>query len=143
MLQTMSNLVAKAKILIVDDDQDIRRLLAHRLKAESYETVFASDAISAVNMARREEPNLILLDLGLPAGDGYVVMERLKAMPALEGIPIIIVTARDVGAERERIAQAGADAIFGKPFDQERLLTAIRGALGEPQAGREAPPAAP
>jgi CheY-like chemotaxis protein len=125
--------MAKAKILIVDDDQDIRRLLGHRLKAEAYETVFASDATSAVNMARREEPNLILLDLGLPAGDGYVVMERLRAMPALEGIPVIVVTARDVAAEQERIGLAGADAIFGKPFDHERLLAAVGRALGEPQ----------
>jgi DNA-binding response OmpR family regulator len=133
MVQSVSSLVARAKILIVDDDQDIRRLLAHRLKAESYETVFASDAISAVNMARREEPDLILLDLGLPAGDGYVVMERLKAMPSLEGIPVIIITARDLGGERDRIAHAGADAVFHKPFEHERLLAAVRGALGEPQ----------
>jgi DNA-binding response OmpR family regulator len=123
--------VARAKILIVDDDQDIRRLLAHRLKAQSYETAFASDAISAVNMARREEPDLILLDLGLPAGDGYVVMERLKAIPSLEGIPVIVVTARDLGGERERIASAGAEAVFHKPIEHERLLAAVRGVLGE------------
>ena len=135
MLQSLSRSMAKAKILIVDDDQDIRRLLGHRLKAADYDAVFAGDAISAVNMARKEEPNLILLDLGLPAGDGYVVIERLKAMPALEGIPIIIVTARDVRAEQERIAGAGADAVFGKPLDHERLLAAIRGALGERPAG--------
>lgn len=123
--------MAKAKILIVDDDQDIRRLLGHRLKAEDYQAVFAGDAISAVNMARKEEPDLVLLDLGLPAGDGYVVMERLKAMPALEGIPVIIVTARDVTAEREHAALAGADALFQKPFDHETLMEAIREALGE------------
>jgi DNA-binding response OmpR family regulator len=134
MLQSLSGAMAKAKILIVDDDQDIRRLLGHRLKAQNYEPVFAGDAISAVNMARKEQPDLIVLDLGLPAGDGYVVMERLKAMPALEGIPIIIVTARDVGAEGERIAHSGADAVFAKPFDHDRLVTAIRGALGEPAA---------
>src|SRR5918996_1465199 len=96
------------------------------------QTVFASDAISAVNMARREEPDLILLDLGLPAGDGYVVMERLQALPSLEGIPVIVVTARDLGGERERIASAGAEADFHKPFHHERLLAAVRAALGEP-----------
>ena len=77
--------MAEAKILIVDDDQDIRRLLGHRLKSEGYVPVFAGDAISAVNLARKEAPDLILLDLGLPAGDGRLVMERLRAMPALEG----------------------------------------------------------
>jgi DNA-binding response OmpR family regulator len=79
--------MAQAKILIVDDDQDIRRLLGIRLKARGYEPFFAGDAISAVNQARKEHPDLILLDLMLPAGDGYLVVERLKAMPALEGIP--------------------------------------------------------
>jgi DNA-binding response OmpR family regulator len=135
MVQSVQQAMAKAKILIVDDDQDIRRLLGHRLKADDYETVFASDAITAVNMARKEEPDLVLLDLGLPAGDGYVVMERLKTMPALENIPVIIVTARDVRVEQQTAALAGADAIFQKPFDHARLLEAIRTALGEPSAG--------
>jgi DNA-binding response OmpR family regulator len=86
-------------------------------------------------MARKEGPDLILLDLGLPAGDGYVVMERLRSMPALEAIPVIIVTARDVRAEQETASLAGADAIFQKPFDHDRLLDAIRNALGEPAQG--------
>lgn len=124
--------MAKAKILIVDDDQDIRRLLGHRLKVEDYQAVFAGDAISAVNVARKEEPDLVILDLGLPAGDGYVVIERLQAMPALEGIPVIIITARDVLAERDHAALAGASALFQKPFEHEKLMEAIRAALGEP-----------
>lgn len=132
MLQTLTAIMAKAKILIVDDDQDIRRLLGHRLKVENYEPIFAGDAISAVNVARKEEPDLLILDIGLPAGDGYVVMERLKAMPALEGIPVIIVTARDVAGERDHAALAGATALFQKPFDHEKLMDAIREALGEP-----------
>jgi DNA-binding response OmpR family regulator len=122
--------MAEAKILIVDDDQDIRRLLAHRLKSEGFEAVFAGDAIAAVNTARKEEPDLILLDLGLPAGDGRVVMERMKAMPALEGIPVIIITARDLSMERESLAETGAVAMFQKPFDHDELVAAIRSALG-------------
>jgi DNA-binding response OmpR family regulator len=117
------------KILIVDDDQDIRQLLGHRLKAQGFEAVFAGDAISAVNQARKEQPDLILLDLSLPAGDGYIV-DRLKAMPALEGIPVIVVSARDPQTEEERLAQSGADAFFRKPFDYDQLLTAISRALG-------------
>jgi CheY-like chemotaxis protein len=122
--------MAGEKILIVDDDQDIRHLLSHRLKSQGYEAVFAGDAIAAVNQARKEEPDLILLDLALPAGDGYLVMERLRAMPALEGIPVIVVSARDPVSEQERLAQAGADAFFRKPIDHEALMTAIRRALG-------------
>jgi DNA-binding response OmpR family regulator len=127
--------MAQAKILIVDDDQDIRRLLGIRLKARGYEPFFAGDAISAVNQARKEHPDLILLDLMLPAGDGYLVVERLKAMPALEGIPVIVVSARDPVAEEERFIQSGADAFIRKPFDYDELLTAIALALGaEPAA---------
>jgi DNA-binding response OmpR family regulator len=124
--------MAEAKILIVDDDQDIRELLGHRLKADGYAPVFARDAISAVNQARHERPDLILLDLMLPAGDGYVVMERLKAMPALEGVPVIVVSARDPVTESDRSEEAGVDAFFRKPFEYSELLAAIRKALGQP-----------
>lgn len=123
--------MAEAKILIVDDDQDIRRLLGHRLKSEGYQPVFAGDAITAVNTARKETPDLILLDLGLPAGDGRIVIERLQAMPALEGIPVIIITARDLSMERESLVRTGAHALFQKPFDYDELLAAIRSGLGE------------
>jgi two-component system alkaline phosphatase synthesis response regulator PhoP len=118
------------KILIVDDDQDIRQLLGQRLKSRGYEAVYAGDAIAAVNQARKEKPDLILLDLSMPAGDGYVVIERIKAMPALEGTPVIIVTARDPLAEEQRFIDSGADAFFRKPFDYDELLQAIGRALG-------------
>jgi two-component system response regulator MtrA len=77
--------MAEAKILIVDDDQDIRRLLAHRLKNEGFETAFAGDAIAAVNAACKAEPDPILLDLGLPAGDRRVAIERMKAIRRSRG----------------------------------------------------------
>ena len=135
MVQSLLKHMATAKILIVDDDLDIRRLLGHRLKTRGYEAVFAGDAISAVNQARTERPDLILLDLSMPAGDGYVVMERIRAMPVLEGTPVIIVSARDPLAEEQRLINSGADAFFRKPFDYEELLTAIAQALGgEPAA---------
>ena len=119
-----------AKILIVDDDQDIRRLLAIRLKSLGYETVFAADAISAVNQARKEPPDLILLDLMRPVGDGYLVMERLKAMPAMEGIPVIVVSALDPSRQEDKLAASGADAYVQKPFDHEELQAVIDRALG-------------
>jgi CheY-like chemotaxis protein len=135
MVQSRFKSMATAKILIVDDDQDIRRLLGIRLKGAGYDVVFAGDAIAAVNQARLERPDMILLDLGMPAGDGYLVMERLKAMPALEGIPVIVVSARDPQTEEERLAESGAEAFFRKPFDHEELLAAIARALGaEPPA---------
>jgi two-component system KDP operon response regulator KdpE len=120
------------KILIVDDDPDVRNGMHVRLKANHYDTFFAGDALSSMTEARKHEPDLIILDLGLPAGDGFVVMERLKAIPALAVIPIIVVSARDVLANKERALKAGAKAFLQKPVDNAELLKVIRRALGEP-----------
>ena len=81
--------------------------------------------------ARKHEPDLIILDLGLPGGDGFVVMERLKLIPSLAVIPIIVVSARDVRTNQERALKAGAKAFLQKPVDNAELLAVIRQALGE------------
>jgi len=120
------------KILIVDDDPDVRHGMHIRLKANHYDTFFAADALSSVTEARKQEPELIILDLGLPAGDGFVVMERLKKVPSLALIPIIVVSARDARANRARAIKAGAMAFLQKPVDNAELLAVIRRALGEP-----------
>src|SRR4030081_2688093 len=120
------------KILIVDDDPDIRQGMHVRLKANQYDTFFAADAFSGVAEARRHRPDLIILDLGLPAGDGFVVMERFKSIPSLAVIPVIVVSARDVLANKERALRAGAKAFLQKPVDNAELLKVIRQALGEP-----------
>jgi CheY-like chemotaxis protein len=119
------------KILIVEDDQDTRQLLNVRLQSSGYETAFAFDAVTAVAVAREERPDLILLDFGLPGGDGAVVMERLKSFPALAHIPVIVVSAREPTATGERALIAGAAAYVQKPIDNEQLLGVIRNALGE------------
>ena len=126
------------KILIVDDDPDVRNGMHVRLKANHYDTFFAGDALSSMTEARKHEPDLIILDLGLPAGDGFLVMERLKAIPALAVIPIIVVSARDVLANKERALKAGAKAYLQKPVDNAELLKAIRRALGEPALATKA-----
>src|ERR1700682_4164011 len=120
------------KILIVDDDPDIRQGMNVRLKANHYDTFFAADALPSMVEARKHEPDLIILDLGLPAGDGFVVMERLKLNPSLAVIPIIVVSARDVRANKERAIEAGAKAFLQKPANDAELLAVIRRVLGEP-----------
>src|SRR5439155_11452422 len=73
----------KPKILIVDDDPDLRRGLNLRLRANHYDTSYAMDGFSAIAMAQKERPDLIILDIGLPAGDGFVVLDRLQQSAAL------------------------------------------------------------
>jgi DNA-binding response OmpR family regulator len=119
------------KILIVEDDRDVREGMHVRLRANHYDTVFAGDAFSVVNEARKQMPDLIILDLGLPGGDGFVVMERLKRIPAVASIPIIVVSARDVRGNQERALREGAKAFLQKPVDNVEFLAAIRKALGE------------
>jgi DNA-binding response OmpR family regulator len=119
----------RKKILIVDDDADLRNLLAVRLR-ERYDIAFAADCVSAVTVVRREQPDLILLDIGLPGGEGFLVMERLQAIAALAWIPVIVLTAR-VGDELERRALSlGARAFFRKPFQFAPVAAAIEDALG-------------
>jgi len=119
------------KILIIEDDSDVRLGYHIRLKANNYDTFFAPDALTSMTEARKHQPDLIILDLGLPAGDGFVVMERLKANPHLAVIPIIVVSARDPYANRERALQAGAKAFLQKPVDNDELMAVIRQCLGE------------
>jgi DNA-binding response OmpR family regulator len=117
------------RILIVDDDTDIRRGLNVHLQANGYEVLFAGDAISAMSVAVKERPDLIVLDIGLPAGDGYVVMQRLQNYPALACIPVIVLSARDAANNKQRALDAGAYAFFQKPAEPSQLLKSIRAAM--------------
>lgn len=100
----------KKKILIIEDDPDVRFGYHLRLKADNYDTFFAADALTSIAEARKHQPDVIVLDLGLPVGDGFVVMERLKTNPHLAVIPISVVSGRDPHANRERALRAGAKA---------------------------------
>jgi two-component system KDP operon response regulator KdpE len=124
--------MSNKKILIVDDDPDVRHGMHIRLKANHYDTFFAADAVSSTVEARKHDPDLIILDLGLPAGDGFVVMERLRAIPSLAVIPIIVISARDARTNKDRAIKAGAKAFLQKPVDNAELLAVIRQTLGEP-----------
>src|SRR5690348_9014633 len=128
--------MATQKILIVDDDPDLRHALRLRLRANHFETVNAVDGYSAIALAYKEHPNLIILDLGLPAGDGFVVLDRLQRDDKLSTIPVVVLTARDPQSTERRALQAGAAAFFQKPADNTELLDVIRATLS--QAGASA-----
>jgi DNA-binding response OmpR family regulator len=127
--------MATQKILIVDDDPDIRQALRLRLRANHYETVNACDGYSAIAQAYKEHPNLIILDLGLPAGDGFVVLDRLREDDRLSAIPVVVLTARDPQSNERRALESGAAAFFQKPADNAELLEVIRATLSQEGAG--------
>ena len=118
--------MSKKKILIVDDNEDVSRGLRILFRAHDYTTVVAGDAVTAISQAKSEKPDLIVLDLGLPAGDGYLVMERLGNIDELAAIPVIVFTAREEEFHRERALEAGAKAFFQKPVDHAELLASVQ-----------------
>jgi two-component system KDP operon response regulator KdpE len=126
--------MAKPKILVVDDDPDLVKALRLRLRAHDYEIATATDGYSAISSAQKERPDLIILDLGLPVGDGFVVLDRLQASNQLSGIPVIVLTARDPQNNEDRALKAGAAAFFQKPVDNDELLNVIRVSLPRAQA---------
>jgi len=123
--------MSQKTILIVDDDPDVRLGLHIRLKANHYNVIFAADGMASIAEARKHTPDLIILDLGLPAGDGFSVLERLKANDSLALIPVIILSARNLNPNMARALKAGAKAFLQKPVDNVQLLSAIRQVLGE------------
>jgi two-component system KDP operon response regulator KdpE len=119
----------RAKIMVVDDDPDLRQALSVRLRANNFDTVNACDGYSAIALAQKEKPHLIILDLGLPAGDGFSVLKNLQQFPALAAIPVIVLTARDSQTSEKRTLDSGAVAFIQKPADNEELLAVIRASL--------------
>jgi DNA-binding response OmpR family regulator len=118
------------KILIVEDENLQLTALARRLKSAGFEIAAARDGMTAISTARKEQPDLILLDLGLPAGDGFVVLDRLQMLVNTNTIPIIVLSSRNPKGNREAAVKAGAIAYYQKPVDFEALLKAIHEALG-------------
>ena len=113
------------KILIVEDDADVRLGYQVILKANHYDTVFAGYALTAVSEARKHQPDLIILDLGLPDGNGFTVLERFRAVAELSLIPVIVVSARDIYGHKGRALRAGAKAFLQKPWNDNELLAII------------------
>jgi DNA-binding response OmpR family regulator len=124
--------MSSKKILIVEDDADLRLGCHLMLKTHGYDTCLAVDGLSAISEALKHRPDLILLDLGLPAGDGFVVLERIKGNMNLSLIPVVVVSARNVHYNEDRALKAGAKAYMQKPWNDTELLGTIGALLGEP-----------
>ena len=114
------------RILIVDDQDDIRDLLLKRLEAAGYDVIAAADGQTALKRAREDGPDLIVLDMMLPDVQGATVCAQLKAEEAFQQIPIIILSARDGDYDKDIGRAVKADAYMTKPFQTEDLLAKIQ-----------------
>src|ERR1700744_3431328 len=129
--------MVKKKILIVDDDPDVRLGLQLRLNANHYDVLCAADGVTSIAEARKHMPDLIILDLGLPAGDGFSVLERLKVNEKMALIPVIVLSGRDRVGNWDRAIKAGAKTFLQKPVPNEKLLAIIRLILAESDHGSQ------
>ena len=125
-------------LLLVEDDEMNRDMLARRLKKEGYEIIIAADGARAIMMARQEQPDLILMDMGLPLVSGWQAVQRLKAIEETRAIPIIALTAYAMPEDRARSLSVGCDEFQAKPVDFERLSTLIKQLLARSASMREA-----
>lgn len=119
----------KTKVLIVEDDEDLRFGLTLRLQAAGYSVVHAQDGVSAVSVARQERPDVVLLDIGLPGGDGLTVLERYAKLPAVSDIPVVVLTGRDPRSAEPAARRFNIAAFLQKPPDNQLLLEAIENAM--------------
>ena len=127
-----------AKIFIIEDESDLVRALVMRLKAEGYQTACVTDGINALERAREEKPDLILLDICLPGCNGFEVFQQLQQDPAMEHIPIVFLTARSTVEDRQKARHLGAAGYVIKPFQWAALIKLIHDVLSalSPDNGR-------
>jgi two-component system cell cycle response regulator DivK len=117
------------RILVVEDNSDNRTLISDLLHALDYEVIEAIDGIQGIEMAVKEKPSLILMDLSLPRKDGWEATREIKADEAIKHIPIIALTAHAMLGDRERALEAGCDDYVSKPINLSELSSKIRGYL--------------
>ena len=120
------------RVLIVEDVELNRDLLVQLLE-EDYELLTATNGAAGVELAERERPDLILMDLSLPVVDGWEATRRIKANPALRHIPIIALTAHAMMGDEDKARAAGCDDYLSKPIDEDLLFEKLVRFLGEGQ----------
>jgi len=122
--------MSKGKILVVDDEAYLLQILDFSLGAEGYEVVTAEDGEQAIQKAKSEQPDLIVLDIMMPKIDGYEACRKLKQDPAMKDVPVILLTAKGRDIDRKLGLEVGADDYITKPFSPSKLLEKIGSFLG-------------
>ncbi len=121
--------MSQKKILIIDDERDIVKALMIRLQTNGYNVVAAFDGAQGLFMANKEMPDLVIIDIRMPAGDGFSVVEKLRQSNRTGQIPIIFLTGSPERNAEERAMGLGARFYIKKPYDPEELLDAVKRAL--------------
>ncbi len=117
--------MAKGKILVVDDEVNITQILEFSIGAEGYEVITAANGEEAIDKARREQPDLIILDIMMPKIDGYEACRILKANPLTKGIPVVLLTAKGRDIDKRLGYEGGATDYIIKPFSPNKLVDRI------------------
>jgi len=123
--------MTKKQILMVDDDRDFLNVLQVRLEGYDFQVSGVTDVMGALQAVEKQAPDLVILDIGLPVGNGILLLRKFRSMDSLKNVPVIVLTARRPNFLREESFKYGATAFFQKPADNEALLSTIRKALGE------------
>ena len=116
----------KKRILVVEDQEDNRRILRDLLSGAGFDLIEAENGEEAVASAQASRPDLILMDIQLPLLDGYEATRRIKVDPDLKSIPIIVVTSYALSGDEEKARLAGCDAYVAKPFSPRQLLAMVK-----------------
>ncbi|MHA1484639.1 MAG: response regulator [Candidatus Thorarchaeota archaeon] len=123
-------MTSRKKILVVDDERITTQLVQAFLEPEGFEVILAYDGVEALEVARAEKPDLILLDIVLPRKDGFDVCEELRSDPDFKDVRILMFTAKGLSQDVERGRQVGCDEYIIKPFSGKNLLAIIKKQLG-------------
>ena len=115
-----------AVILIVEDQEDNRKILRDLLTSRGYTTLEATEGRTGIRLAREHRPALILMDIQLPGIDGYEATRQIKADPDLSGIPLIAVTSYALSGDSQKAFAAGCDAYIAKPYSPRQLLAKVQ-----------------
>ena len=125
----------KKKILIIEDDYDLSALMIRHLQSAGYNVMSVGDAIQGVQFAKKEIPDLVILDLNIPGGGGVKVLENINRLPETQGIPVIVLTGIHDAEIREKVLDSGAVEYLEKPYNPQELLRNVEEHIVEPGKG--------
>lgn len=121
----------KARILLADDDHDLVMTLKRLLEFHGFQIFTAYEGVRVMELAKKKKPDLIILDIKMPAGDGHTILQNLRSQDETSGIPVLILTGLEETNLEEEMKSAGAQEFLKKPYDSEELLQKVESLIHE------------